>query len=232
MTWPKGAGRKHSYARPTIIRTRLDARVQVSVFSGKSVSASAPFSALGSFRPETVIDVSSEKGNDASGLSAGTAVMASFWMVRLSLRAEAMDLSRFWTATAPLSSVWADVASVADPAQESSQPFRATSSRERRAKKDGNSAPAAKACASTPKVALSCASRGRSALGKRISFSESARETALAYMAAKWHVRRLEKDSKGRAVLVLSDGQKIVDEGQRQFERPAASRQQEQERGR
>ena len=58
--------------------------------------------------------------------------------------------------------------------------------------------------------------------GRRISFSESARETALAYMAAKWHVRRLEKDGKGRAVLVLSDGQKIVDEGQRQFERPAA----------
>ena len=44
-------------------------------------------------------------------------------------------------------------------------------------------------------------------------------------MAAKWNVRRLEKDGKGRAVLVLNDGQKIVDEGQRQFERPAASRQ-------
>ena len=68
--------------------------------------------------------------------------------------------------------------------------------------------------------------------GRRISFSESARETALAYMAAKWHVRRLEKDGKGRAVLVLSDGQKIVDEGQRQFERPAASRQRQREQGR
>ena len=69
-------------------------------------------------------------------------------------------------------------------------------------------------------------------MGKRISFSESARETALAYMAAKWHVRRLEKDGKGRAVLVLSDGQKIVDEEQRQFERPAASRQRQREQGR
>lgn len=38
--------------------------------------------------------------------------MASFWMVRPSLMAEAMELSQFWTATAPLSSVWADVASV------------------------------------------------------------------------------------------------------------------------
>ena len=67
--------------------------------------------------------------------------------------------------------------------------------------------------------------------GRGISFSESARETALAYMAAKWNVRRLEKDSKGRAVLVLRSGQKIVDEGQRRFERPAASRQRQQERG-
>ena len=110
-----------------------------------------------------------------------------------------MELSQFWTATAPLSSVWADVASVADPAQESSQPFRVTSSRERRAKKDGNAAPAAKACASTPKVALNCASRGRAALGEaatsRRPFSRShrqsvsagvhsARERSLAVMAS------------------------------------------------
>lgn len=81
------------------------------------------FSALASFRPETIM-----------------AVMASVWMVRPSVRAEAMELSQFWTATAPLSSAWVNVASVADPAQESFQPFRVTSSRVRRAKKDGNSA--------------------------------------------------------------------------------------------
>ena len=60
-----------------------------------------------------------------------------------------------------LSSAWANVASVADSAQESSQPFRVTSSRVRRAKKDGNSAPAARDCASTPKVTLNGASRDR-----------------------------------------------------------------------
>ena len=68
--------------------------------------------------------------------------------------------------------------------------------------------------------------------GRRISFSESARETALAYMAAKWNVRRLEKDGKGRAVLVLRDGRKIVDEGKRQFERPTVPRQRQREQGR
>ena len=68
--------------------------------------------------------------------------------------------------------------------------------------------------------------------GRRISFSESARETALAYMAAKWNVRRLEKDGKGRAVLVLRDGRKIVDEGKRQFERPTVPRQRQRGLGR
>ena len=59
-----------------------------------------PFSALVSFRPETIM-----------------AVMASVWMVRPSVRAEAMELLQFWTATAPLSSAWVNVASVADPAR-------------------------------------------------------------------------------------------------------------------
>lgn len=56
--------------------------------------------------------------------------------------------------------------------------------------------------------------------GKRITFSEGARNDALRYMAAQWGIKRMEKDKEGRNVFVLADGQKIRDTGQREFERP------------
>lgn len=58
--------------------------------------------------------------------------------------------------------------------------------------------------------------------GKSISFSESARETALAYMAAKWGVRRRTVDrATGNAVFILTSGQRVVLEpGKNSLERP------------
>lgn len=63
--------------------------------------------------------------------------------------------------------------------------------------------------------------------GKRISFSEGARKEALAYMAAKWNVRRMEKDREGKPIFVLSDGQRIKDQGNNIFERPKPIRNRE-----
>lgn len=56
--------------------------------------------------------------------------------------------------------------------------------------------------------------------GKSISFSDGAREQALAYMSASWNIRRMERDKDGQAIFVLPDGQKIQDNGNRIFERP------------
>lgn len=58
--------------------------------------------------------------------------------------------------------------------------------------------------------------------GKSISFSEGARETALAYMAAKWGVRRRSVDrATGNAVFILASGQRVVLEaGKNYLERP------------
>lgn len=58
--------------------------------------------------------------------------------------------------------------------------------------------------------------------GKSISFSAGARETALAYMAAKWGVRRRSVDrATGNAVFILASGQRVVLEaGKNYLERP------------
>ncbi|MBD5646500.1 MAG: relaxase/mobilization nuclease domain-containing protein [Desulfovibrio sp.] len=60
--------------------------------------------------------------------------------------------------------------------------------------------------------------------GKSITFSEGARETALAYMAAKWGVRRRSMDrATGNAVFILASGQRVVLEaGKNLLERPKA----------
>lgn len=59
--------------------------------------------------------------------------------------------------------------------------------------------------------------------GKSISFSDGARETALAYMAAKWGVRRHSVDREtSNAVFILSSGQRVVLEaGKNILERPS-----------
>lgn len=67
--------------------------------------------------------------------------------------------------------------------------------------------------------------------GKAISFSEGARPEALAYMSAKWHIKRVERSHEGKSVYVLPDGQKIKDIGQRQFVRPEARRARERNQG-
>lgn len=69
--------------------------------------------------------------------------------------------------------------------------------------------------------------------GKSISFSEGTRETALAYMAAKWGVRRRTVDrATGNAVFILASGQRVVLEaGKNILERPTG-RPREQERTR
>ncbi|WP_346773697.1 TraI/MobA(P) family conjugative relaxase [Desulfovibrio sp. ZJ369] len=72
--------------------------------------------------------------------------------------------------------------------------------------------------------------------GRSISFSPAARETALAYMAAKWGVKSRTQDrDSGESVYILANGQKIFErKGRNVFERPAAvqrPRQQEQSRG-
>ena len=72
--------------------------------------------------------------------------------------------------------------------------------------------------------------------GRSISFSAEARETALAYMAAKWNVKRRSLDrASGDTVYTLANGQKVYDrKGRNVFEMPAAvhrQRRQEQSRG-
>ena len=59
--------------------------------------------------------------------------------------------------------------------------------------------------------------------GKSITFSEGARETALAYMAAKWGVRRRAIDrATGNAVFILASGQRVVlEQGKNCLERPS-----------
>ena len=71
--------------------------------------------------------------------------------------------------------------------------------------------------------------------GHSISFSDEARETALAYMAAKWNVKRRSLDrASGDTVYTLANGQKVYDrKGRNVFEMPAAvHRQRQQERTR
>ena len=71
--------------------------------------------------------------------------------------------------------------------------------------------------------------------GRSISFSDEARETALAYMAAKWNVKRRSLDrASGDTVYALANGQKVYDrKGRNVFEMPAAvHRQRQQERTR
>ena len=73
--------------------------------------------------------------------------------------------------------------------------------------------------------------------GRSISFSAEARETALAYMSAKWNVKRRSLDrASGDIVYTLISGQKIYErKGQNVFERPAVvhrQRRQEQTQGR
>ena len=71
--------------------------------------------------------------------------------------------------------------------------------------------------------------------GRSISFSDEARETALAYMAAKWNVKRRSLDqASGDTVYTLANGQKVYDrKGRNVFEMPAAvHRQRQQERTR
>lgn len=60
--------------------------------------------------------------------------------------------------------------------------------------------------------------------GRSISFSPEARETALAYMAAKWNVKQRSQDrASGDIVYTLANGQKIYEQRERNvFERPAA----------
>lgn len=60
--------------------------------------------------------------------------------------------------------------------------------------------------------------------GRSISFSPEARETALAYMAAKWGVKRRAVDrASGDNVYTLVNGQKVFEQaGRNVFERPAA----------
>ena len=67
--------------------------------------------------------------------------------------------------------------------------------------------------------------------GSRITFSEGARTEALAYMAASWGIKRMEKDREGKPVFVLPDGQKIHDKGNREFERPKPKPQRERGKG-
>ena len=72
--------------------------------------------------------------------------------------------------------------------------------------------------------------------GRSISFSAEARETALAYMAAKWNVKRRSLDrASGDTVYTLANGQKVYDrKGRNVFERSAVvhrQRRQEQTRG-
>lgn len=67
--------------------------------------------------------------------------------------------------------------------------------------------------------------------GKAISFSEGARPEALAYMSAKWHIKRVERSHEEKSVYVLPDGQKIKDVGQRQFVKPEARRIREKNQG-
>lgn len=59
--------------------------------------------------------------------------------------------------------------------------------------------------------------------GRSISFSPEARETALAYMAAKWGVKRRVQDrASGDCVYTLVNGQKVFErKGRNVFERPA-----------
>ncbi|MGE9985610.1 TraI/MobA(P) family conjugative relaxase [Desulfovibrio sp. SGI.169] len=66
--------------------------------------------------------------------------------------------------------------------------------------------------------------------GKSISFSPEARATALAYMSAKWGVRRQTVDrASGDTMYTLASGQKIHErKNQNVFERPAAVRRQRQ----
>ncbi len=66
--------------------------------------------------------------------------------------------------------------------------------------------------------------------GKSISFSPEARATALAYMSAKWGVRRQTVDrASGDIVYTLGSGQKVYDrKGRNVFERSAAVRRQRQ----
>lgn len=67
--------------------------------------------------------------------------------------------------------------------------------------------------------------------GKRISFSDGARSEALAYMAAKWHVKRVERDKDEGAVFVFPDGQKMKETDQKAWERPTMKSKREQEMG-
>ena len=66
--------------------------------------------------------------------------------------------------------------------------------------------------------------------GRSISFSAEARETALAYMAAKWNVKRRSLDrASGDTVYTLANGQKVYDrKGRNVFEMPAAVHRQRQ----
>ncbi len=70
--------------------------------------------------------------------------------------------------------------------------------------------------------------------GKQISFTPDARETALAYMAAKWGVKRRTVDKlSGEVVYILNDGRKVLEQvGRNVFERPEALRRREQYRSR
>ncbi len=66
--------------------------------------------------------------------------------------------------------------------------------------------------------------------GRSISFSPEARATALAYMSAKWNVKRRSLDrASGDTVYTLISGQKIYErKGQNVFERPAVVHRQRQ----
>ena len=48
-------------------------------------------------------------------------------------------------------------------------------------------------------------------------------------MAASWGIKRTEKDREGKTVFVLPDGQKILDKGNRECERPKPKHQRERE---
>lgn len=69
--------------------------------------------------------------------------------------------------------------------------------------------------------------------GKQISFTPDARATALAYMSAKWGVKRRTVNAfSGEVAYILADGRKVIQAEKHCFERPDMGRRRAQDRSR
>lgn len=69
--------------------------------------------------------------------------------------------------------------------------------------------------------------------GKQISFTPDARTTALAYMSAKWGVKRRTVNAfSGEVAYILADGRKVIQAEKHCFERPDMGRRRAQDRSR